>query len=150
MFTWNCITFVRQNALYLCNVCQSSHLFQFVIFGFCFDFWFHEFHEVVSFKLAALRKPFEARDDLTLTMKIARASQRRKTGVTGALTRHSGRHRGQGCSQWVAQGYTRGCRLCCIRTPQQGELRRFGRSFWGRLKVEWGRMSFVGHFQPRT
>jgi hypothetical protein len=27
--------------------------------------------EVVSFKLAALRKPFEARDDLTLTMKIA-------------------------------------------------------------------------------
>lgn len=48
--------------------------------------------EVVSFKLAALRKPFEARDDLTLTMKIARASQRQKTGaekpgITGSGSR---------------------------------------------------------------
>ena len=30
------------------------------------------FFEVVSFKLAALRRPFEARDDLTLTMKIVK------------------------------------------------------------------------------
>ena len=28
--------------------------------------------KVVSFKLAALRRPFEARDDLTLTMKIVK------------------------------------------------------------------------------
>lgn len=38
--------------------------------------------EVVSFKLAALRKPFEARDDLTLTMKIARASQQTESRKT--------------------------------------------------------------------
>ena len=36
--------------------------------------------EVVSFKLAALRKPFEARDDLTLTMKIAGEPEFQRVG----------------------------------------------------------------------
>ena len=129
---------MHQNAFYISWLFVNLHTFFFSSSSSGSPVSSSGFMEVVSFKLAALRKPFEARDDLTLTMKIARASQRQKTGaekpgITGSGSRvfwAKKNNRGQGCSQWVAQGYTRGCGLRCIRTPQQGELQRFGRLFW--------------------
>lgn len=72
---------MHQNAFYISCCCQSSHLF-FSSSSSGSPVSSSGFMEVVSFKLAALRKPFEARDDLTLTMKIARASQQTESRKT--------------------------------------------------------------------